>query len=768
MRIKKNITLIAAALSLMFNAAASGKVLTSTNPGDADAKQTTALSKTDNQVSIVSERTITFEQLGYQGSISMMGSESNAYVGFGSRIDEVVSKADLYFDITSSPALLALMSHIKVFLNNELMGVAAVDDGQQGKKISLSIPLDTRYFSNYNQIRFELIGNTSNTCANPNDPGIWAEISQSSRIVMQVQKTELKSDLSLLPAPFFDKRDFSKLRLPVVMGSSYDLNELKAAGILTSYFGSLAEWRGAEFPLLYDKAPERNAVVFISNDNKPEFLRDFPDAEGPMLQVVSHPANPYVKLLLVIGRDSEDLNTAVKGLALGTRLLTGPIAKINKAVQIKPRQPYDAPNWITTSKPVTLSELTEHENQLQVEGRIPAPIRVSLKLPPDLFTWDSRGIPMDLNYRYSPPVSDNSGSRLSLSINNQFIEAFNLTTDGQAGESKRIRVPVLDNNMLSGGNRVRIPAFKAGSDNQIEFEFGFASSSDGMCQAALPSKQYAVVDGDSTIDFSGFPHYMEMPNMRAFAASGYPFTRMADLSETVVVLPPNPPRELIQTYLNLLGSIGADSGYPAVNVAVTDQWSKEQLNNKDILSIGVVPQLSDAAFDEDQVNLVLKAGERLIRLPSKNEPQLGMNWLDPSNEAQDASDIVSVDAYGAFAAITGAESPFTKNRSLVSIMGANPDDFSLIDSALADSGKIEHMFGSVVTLRNDEVASYNVGDHYYVGKLPVWKLIWYHFSNRPVFLAFIAMLLVVVVTIGLWRVLRNISKRRIAEGEGEQ
>ncbi|MGR5162161.1 cellulose biosynthesis cyclic di-GMP-binding regulatory protein BcsB [Vibrio owensii] len=722
----------------------------------------------DAENATVFKRVVPFSQLGYSGSIAIQGSEANAYVGFGSRLDEVVSKATLYFDITPSPALLALVSHVKVYLNNELMGVASIVDGQQGKKLSLSMPLDTRYFSNYNQIRFELIGNTQKDCANPNDSSIWAEISQSSRIEMFVQKTQLESDLSLLPAPFFDVRDFSQLNLPVVMGDKYDLDEVKAAGVLSSYFGSLAAWRGAQFPLSFDTLPERNAVVFITNDNKPEFLKDFPDTDGPRVQVITHPTDPYVKLLLVIGRDSADLNTAVRGLALGNQILTGPIAKINEVKQIKPRVPYDAPNWVSTDRPVALSELVEQKSMLQVEGRTPPPISVSLRLPPDLFTWQSRGIPMDLNYRYSPPTEDHSGSRLTLSINDQFIEAFNLTTAGQGGDSNRVRVPLLDDSILSSDDRVRIPAFKVGSKNQIDFEFGFASVTDGLCQVTQPSKQYAVVDGDSTIDFSGFPHYIEMPNMRAFATSGFPYTRMADLSETAVVVPKNAPKEALQTFLNVMGSLGGDSGYPGIQVLLTDKWDAQALKDKDILSIGVVRSLEEAANDPHQVNLVVEAGERQIRLPSKNEQQLGMNWMNPSDANQVPADYVSVEAGGSFAAIYGMESPYTNNRSLVSIMAAHPADFATVDEALADSGKVEHMFGSVVTLRNDEVASYNVGSHYFVGELPVWQLVWFHFSNHPIIVACFAALLMVIVTIVLWRVLRQVAAKRLEKTEEEE
>lgn len=344
----------------------------------------------------VVQRVIPFSQLGYNGSIAIQGSEASAYVGFGSRLDEVVSKATLYFDITPSPALLSLVSHVKVYLNNELMGVTSIVDGQQGQKLNLSMPLDTRYFSNYNQIRFELIGNTKTDCANPNDSSIWAEISQSSRIEMSVQKTLIKSDLSLLPAPFFDVRDFNKLDLPVVLGDQYSLDDIKAAGVLSSYFGALAGWRGANFPLSFDTLPDRNAVVFVTNDNKPNFLRDFPDTDGPYLQVITHPTDPYVKLLLVVGRDSDDLNTAVQGLALGHQVLTGPIAKVNDVKQIKPRVPYDSPNWVSTDRPVALSELVEQKSVLQVEGRTPPPISVSLRLPHLAEPWYTDGFKLSL------------------------------------------------------------------------------------------------------------------------------------------------------------------------------------------------------------------------------------------------------------------------------------------------------------------------------------------------------------------------------------
>jgi hypothetical protein len=329
-------------------------------------------------------------------------------------------------------------------------------------------------------------------------------------------------------------------------------------------------------------------------------------------------------------------------------------------------------------------------------------------------------------------------------------------------------LPLLDDDLLGGGDVVRIPAFQVGSNNEVKFEFGFASSVGGkdQCQTMQPSKNYAVIGENSTIDFSGFSHYIEMPNMRAFANSGYPFTRMADLSETVVVIPMDPSSEEIQTFVNMMGVFGANSGYPVLNVTLTDEWDKETLENKDILTIGVMPEL--ASVDKKDIeHIQLMSSDRVLNLPSKNEAQRGKNWVDPGNDNQNVADAISISTTGDFAAITSVESPYSSQRTMVSLLAETPESFALINKALNDSGKVSAMFGSVITLRDGEVASFNVGKHYYVGELPISQLIWYHFSKYPLLIAFFATLLVVMMTIILFRVLRHIAQRRLNPEEDD-
>ncbi|OLQ81420.1 cellulose synthase regulator BcsB [Photobacterium proteolyticum] len=723
-----------------------------------------ALVQSSEPVVDIENKDISFSQLGINGSITMSGSESAAYLSFGSRLDEIVSKAVLEFSFIPSPALQSVVSHLKVFLNEELMGVVPINEGEQGQRVSASIPLNPRFISNFNQLRFELIGSINSTCRDPNSPSIWAEISKAGTIKLQVHNAVLATDLALLPAPFFDQRDFSHLTLPFVFPPQRDIDGLTAAGVMASYFGTLASWRGVNFPVYFDDLPQQhNAIVFATNQHRPAFIKDLPEVSGPVLQLITHPTNRYRKLLLVLGRDSRDLNTAVRGLVLGDSLLSGPIARINNVTELKPRKPYDAPNWVRTDRPVSFAELVEGPYQLQREGRSAAPINVEFHLPPDLFAWQSRGIPLELAYRYSPPLGS-AESRMSFSVNGQFVEAFNLSDTGKHASSSPIRIPLLDDTLISANSTSRIPAFRIDSSNMMQFEFSFISGADGNCQSAQPSRYYAVMDSDSTLDFSDFPHYIKMPNLRAFAKSGFPYSRMADLSETAVVMKQNPPAPEVALMLDMMGAIGAKTGYPAIKVAMLDSWDPEQLIDKDILTIGRLSPQADNAVSQDGANLILGEMTRKLALPASNNKLGWASWLQSKPDDADVLGTVDVTAQGAFASMVAMESPLTKTRSLISLVASQPNDFALIGDALNDSGKLDHMFGSVVTIQEGQVASFEVGKSFYLGQLPVMDLVWYHFSSHPVLLALCVVFLVVLLTIIFWRVLRRISADRLADG----
>ncbi|MGO1273670.1 MAG: cellulose biosynthesis cyclic di-GMP-binding regulatory protein BcsB, partial [Pseudomonas helleri] len=414
--------------------------------------------------------TRTFEQLGRPADTLLLGIHSSEQVEFTLRRDRIASDASLQLNYTPSPSLIPTLSHIRVYLNDVLMGVLPIEKDQLGRQTQQKMALDPRMIADFNRIRLEFIGHYTDICEDPANNTLWVNISRSSSLTLQEQALSLTNDLAYFPLPFFDPRNSGTLELPFVFAANPTLGEQRAAAILASYFGSQANWRGSKFPVLFDTLPgvqskeaTQPTVVFATNDHRPAFMRDlekFPAVDAPVVELIDHPDAPYSKVLLVMGRNEEDLTTAAKALALGGKLLRGSRATINKVEELQPRKPYDAPAWMRTDRPVRFAELIDYPQQLQVSGLQPRPITLDINLPPDLFVWRNQGIPLRTQYRYTAP-SANDDSRLNISLNDQFITSLPLTRKDNS-RFEELRLSVLSNDSANVNDKLIVPSLKIG------------------------------------------------------------------------------------------------------------------------------------------------------------------------------------------------------------------------------------------------------------------------------------------------------------------
>lgn len=700
---------------------------------------------------------LTFAQIAPPpGSMVLRGVNPDGSVEFGMRSDEVVSKALLNLEYTPSPSLLPVQSQLKVYLNDELMGVLPVTKEQLGKKTFAQLPIDPLYISDFNRVRLEFVGHYRDVCENPASSTLWLDVGRSSALELTYQTLAVKNDLSHFPVPFFDPRDNRPLTLPVVFSASPDSAQQQAAAIVASWFGSRSGWRGQNFPVLYNSLPNRHAIVFATNDKRPDFLRDHPAVTGPTVEMMNHPSDPYVKLLVVMGRDDKDLLQAAKGIAQGNILFRGSSVAVDEVKPLLARQPYDAPNWVRTDRAVNFGELKNYAEQLQATGLQPSAINLSLNLPPDLYLLRTNGIDMKLNYRYTAPPTKDS-SRMDISLNNQFLRSFSLT-GGQESNQLLMRLPVIQG-LLDGKTDVAIPALQLGAVNQLRFDFQYMNPLPGgtvdNCVTFQSVPNRVVIADDSTIDFSNYYHFLAMPDLRAFANAGFPFSRMADLSESIVVMPKTPDQTQVSTLLEAVGTIGAQTGFPAINLTLTDDGSQLQGKNADIMVIGSIP---DALKDEKRIDLLVDATRSWVKTPQRHN-DLPDIMLDSSDRQANAQTAVS--SSGAMAAVIGFQSPFDDQRSVVALLADSPRGYELLNQAMNDTGKRAAMFGSVSVVRESGVNSLRVGDTYYVGHLPWFERVWYALSNHPILLAVLAALSVVLLAWVLWRLLRILSRRRL-------
>lgn len=708
---------------------------------------------------------ITLKQISNRDSLGLRGIESSDTIVLGAKSDELVTRAVLRLNYTYSPSLIPQESHLKIIINDEVAHVLPVTKENLGRNITEILEINPKLFTNLTRIKFQFIGHYTHDCEDPFHTSLWMEIGGSSQLELTTLPLVLKNDLALLPEPFFNARDFNtRLTVPFVFPAAPEKSTLNAAGILSSWFGKLAAWRGARFPAKLDTLPSGHAVVFVTDKDRPAFLKDYPEITGPALEMMTNPADNRSKLLLILGRNGEDHRIAAQALVLGNAALAGSRASVRDVKQEPPRQPYDAPKWVRMDRPMKFGELVTSAQDLQVSGYAPQPIRIPLRVPPDLFTWRSPGIPVDLKYRYTPPLRL-SESRLNMSINGELVKSFILQPTGDI-QKDRIRLPLIDDMFFGEAQQLLLPSFKLGTRNELQFQFTTAAQKEGLCRDYATENVRDMIDADTLIDFSGIPHYAEMPNLNHFATLGFPFTKYADLSQTAVVIPEQPTPHEIETMLALLGRMGESTGYPATQFKLAHAGEGDRLKDNDLLVIGASLKQGVLAQWNDKLPVNLRDGVLQHSQPKRATSFL-FDWLnfgtdpDPSVLAQQ-----KFEQNGTQALMLGFESPLSEKRSVVAIVANHPDSLAHTLDALEKSP--QDIQGSAVFIHPNKVEGFLVGQIYTIGKLPFLTSIWYPFANHPVLLAILAALAVLIFAFALWRTLRLLAAKRLRDDDSDR
>ncbi|QPS40728.1 cellulose biosynthesis cyclic di-GMP-binding regulatory protein BcsB [Burkholderia oklahomensis] len=696
---------------------------------------------------------VPFATLGAYEPLRLRGSDTARTVNAGVRLDRMVTAARLRLTYTYSPSLVFPVSHLKVSINGESVATLPFDSEHAGRAVTQEIPLDPRYFTDFNQIELRLIAHyTLDHCEDPEHSALWADVSPTSELIFDEASVRLPNDLALLPAPFFDRRDNSRLRVPFVLPATPDDATLRSAGVLASWFGALADYRQARFPVSSTLPANDHAVIVGTAARLPASLQ-LPPIDGPMLVVADNPAAPDKKLLVVTGRSAADVDAATNALVLGNAALSGPWARVSRIDIGAPRKPYDAPRWVPVNRPVTFRELADNPADLQVRGSAPDPIRLNLRLPADLHSWSGSGVPLSLHYRYTAPTV-RSDSMLAVEINDQLVQSYRLSPRSQDARG-RVQLPLLSDADSRATNDVDIPAFRVGSANQLQLRFTLDSEKTGLCTGVASEPQRAAIDPDSTIDFSRFIHYATLPNLAYFANSGFPFTRYADLSQTAVVLPERPSPVEQEAFLTMLGHMGQWTGFPALRVQVARTADVPRIADKDLLVIDGAPPYAQLSGWRDALPVAI--GEGADGGFARATFSVKERWRD---DARSAAGGARFEQSGTLAALFGFELPGSDGRSVVAMTATDARHLGDLLDVFEKPGLVAQLQGDVALVRAGAVESMRVGEPYLVGYVPWYARVWAAVAKHPVLLGLLGAAAGLLLALGAFGALQRIAARR--------
>jgi cellulose synthase operon protein B len=708
------------------------------------------------QPNVGNRRVISYnlKQLGAWSAVKLNGADVSRTLAFNVRADETVVAAKLVLGFDYSP-ILNSDSHLKIFINDRIATIEPLPSGK-GQGVTRELNLEVAPIKEYNELQLKLIVSSGGQCGGPLNPALWLTVGDNTKLELTVvPKSPMLLDLKGLPAPFLDRRETQMLKLPFVFANNPSLGTLKAAGTISSWFSIHAGARGAQFPVYLNELPPTNAVVFLNGN---EDVAGYKGVAGASVVLQQHPNNPNAQVLLVNGSNEAEILRAARTIALMQHTLTGRSVAVPNDIEPAARKPYDAPMWIRTDRAMRFGELAKLE-ELRIKGLNPDVIRVNYRLPPDIFTWRTQGAPMQLKYR-ATRLPTHKYSNLSVGVNNNFIDSIALNE--RANSPSPLPISLTSKNSIEEAS-LFLPPYAMASRDQLQFAFTFDVVKQGECLP--PDNLVAAIDAESTIDFSIFPKFAALPNLAFFAQSGFPYTRLADLSETSIVMPDRPVAEEISLYLSVMGRLAESTGYPAIRHTVTTAAEISKVADKDLIIIGSAQNQKLFADWANNLPMYVEAGVRRVREPNvtwRPTYRWEQKDVDETNKPKGG---VSLSGANGLVTMMGFESPLKPTRSVVFLYADQPAEFKKMNDLLTDSERLASIQGDFVVVNEKTVQNTRASDTYYVGHIPWYNKFRWFLADNPILVAFVALFLTLLGSAVIYRPMKFISAKLYRKGK---
>ena len=297
---------------------------------------------------------------------------------------------------------------------------------------------------------------------------------------------------------------------------------------------------------------------------------------------------------------------------------------------------------------------------------------------------------MRLRYRAPPgPVIDLQASRLDVGINGIYLDTLSLgQSPAQRGWLSRLfSMGAWSAAAAPAAATVGIPVYDVFGVNEMQFYFDARPMHRGECEG-IPQDLQMSVDPDSTIDLRRGHRFAEMPNLAFFVNSGFPFTRMADLSETAVVLPDRPSGVEVSAYLDMLGRFGALTGYPAIHVAVVRPDGLAAVADRDLLVMSTLSRLGKAADLLHGSAVGLDNGRLTISVSDPLDSVRRLFDDRPGRERRDrATATLQTGLSETGAVLVGGQSPLHAGRSVVAMLASAPQALEAVVASMRTASR---------------------------------------------------------------------------------
>lgn len=654
-----------------------------------------------------------------------------------------LERVSLHLEYVNSIALIGERSQLVVKLNEDVVAQLPLNPKRPEGLADIRLP-SSRFKPGYNKVTFYVSQHYTYDCEDPDAPELWTQIdSQNSYVKFEGDLAPVKPMLSRL-ANLFDQRWLGDYELTIATPAFPDVEYARLGALVTQaaavhldykppivshqvarFYNSPDATRLKNFSFPYldqsNLVGRDSVLIGRQTDLQPLLGSDWAKTvDGAYLGVFPLDEDPRHFIMVVSGVNADDVSMAARILGLlNFPLPDQPYANF-KGLEADHLPRFADSELVAQNKSYRFYDFGFQTITMQGAGG--GSVDMEMMLPPDTYVAETSTIKFNLHFAYGAGMRGDSV--FNIFINGRFENVIRLKDiDGEAVRRHSITVPTR--------------SFKPGR-NTITFAAAMITDNSEECQVRNDRNLLFTLYDDSSVEISGLDDYVEMPNMRLLANTGFPYTYHDDKLPTVVGLGSNDSAVMGASW-TFLGKLAQVARHPLNNLTYRI-GNYDDLGDVNLIAIGPVKSLDSELLQRAPLKLGTQSLLDFARssyVGEKERYEGSRLWINADEYGtKDFNHVYpTLDGYGLgdFGLMMQFPGGSQYGETVTLLTALTGETLYATVKELTTPEIWSNVQGDVTAWKagEEDVYARNLGSKYYLGQPRFSNWLIYHFSSNP-------------------------------------
>ncbi|MES2310390.1 MAG: cellulose biosynthesis cyclic di-GMP-binding regulatory protein BcsB [Verrucomicrobiota bacterium] len=653
-----------------------------------------------------------------------------------------LQSALLHLEYVNSISLLEERSQLRIVLNEQVIAQVPLRRNQPEGKLDLNLPLPL-FKPGYNRLKFMVAQHYTIKCEDPNAPELWTQINtEASTLHFEGNSKTLPARLSQL-GKLFDSKKWGPQQLNIVMPAALESDSpLKWGSLIAQGVALRLEYTPLQVSLGHTLSIGSDNIVIGTNSQLKSLMptEQFNEIQGSYLGLVPMSGSSNF-LFIISGRDDAEVTRAATAFCYLNFPMPDAPSMIVHELRLPEVEKYIGRSAIRENTEYRFSQLGFETSTFKGinRGVDTGVFRINLNAPADLYFHEDQQ--MELLLHFAHGAAFRKDCVLNVSINDVFSRAVQLSDEsGASYRNYKIEIPM--RSLRPGSNILKI------TPQLVPLMTDF-------CAIIQEENLLFTLFEDSRLKIPKGSHFAQLPDLRLFSRTSFPFSSKPDGSELTVQVA-SKDQATIAAAWTLLAKLAQKTGLPMQNLDISFQPNSKKNNLMIVGALGQIP-----ADVMKAAPLGLGEIKRFVYEQRSTQVSHGKD-ADVTSPQMVTSELNATASFGQYGVAMEFQSPFANEKTIFLVAAEDTTLLSKRVSQLVESTSWEALKGDVMVWSDEpsSLATQKVGSSYSIGSYNTQTRCEYLFSKHPFLWAAIILVILSLFALITWKLLARFKNRQ--------